>query len=53
MTQFAEPDDEHQYAGQVMIELRVGDACDGPFPSRPITHSRMMFVVGADRFLIR
>ena len=49
MAQFAEPDDEHQHAGEVMIELGVGDACDGSFPSRLITASRsMMFVVGAD-----
>jgi len=53
MAQFTQPDDEHQHAGQVMIEFRVGNACDGPFPSRSITRSRMMLVVGADLFLKR
>ena len=44
LAQFTKPNDEHQYAGEVMIELRVSDACYGPFPSSPVIRSPVMFV---------
>jgi hypothetical protein len=53
MTQFTQPDDDHQHAGQVMIELRVGNACDRPFPSKLRSSSRRMFVAGDNLFMCR
>src|SRR5580765_6381839 len=53
LAHFTEPNDEYQYAAEVMIELGVGNTCDGSFPPWLKSHGSMMLVVGTDCLLHR